>query len=141
MEPQTKKAISIRMIQEKKLLIEQIEKTPVIQIACEKTWVGRSTYYRWMTEDKKFAKVVKESMARWVQTMNDMAESQLLKNIKDGNMTAIIFWLKSRHVAYGNRVEITDTREREELTKDQELLIKRVLKKYNIKKISNSNPL
>lgn len=70
--------------------------------------------------------------------MNDMAESQLLKNIKDGNMTAIIFWLKSRHSAYGNRVEITDGREREELTKDQELLIKRVLKKYNIKKISNS---
>jgi hypothetical protein len=32
--------------------------------------------------------------------MNDMAESQLLNAVRDGNMTGIIFWLKSRHKAY-----------------------------------------
>ncbi len=33
--------------------------------------------------------------------MNDMAESQLLRRVNEGNMTAVIFWLKSRHCDYG----------------------------------------
>ncbi len=55
--------------------------------------------------------------------MNDLAESQLLKAIKDGNMTAISFWLRSRHSAYGNKMEIVDTTDREELTKEQKELV------------------
>ncbi len=41
---------------EKRILVEQLEKTPVVQIACEKTGVGRSTYYRWLKEDPEFSK-------------------------------------------------------------------------------------
>lgn len=59
--------------------------------------------------------------------MNDMAESQLLNAVRDGNMTGIIFWLKSRHPKYGNRVEITDSREREELTENESKLVRKIL--------------
>ena len=62
--------------------------------------------------------------------MNDLAESQLLKAIKDGNMTAISFWLRSRHSAYGNKMEIVDTTDREELTKEQKETVRRVLRAY-----------
>jgi hypothetical protein len=62
--------------------------------------------------------------------MNDVAESQLLKGMKDGNMTAIIFWLKSRHSAYGMKLEIVDTPDKDSLTKEQKETIARVLKKY-----------
>lgn len=62
--------------------------------------------------------------------MNDLAESQLLKSVRDGNMTAIIFWLKSRHVSYGNKLEIVENTEKEELTKEQKATIRRVLKQY-----------
>jgi len=31
---------------EQDLIIEQLKKTPIVQVACEKCGVGRSTYYR-----------------------------------------------------------------------------------------------
>ena len=65
--------------------------------------------------------------------LNDLAESQLLKAIKDGNMTAIAFWLRSRHTSYGNKLEIVDTQDKEELTKEQKEIVRRVLKTYKSK--------
>ena len=62
--------------------------------------------------------------------MNDLAESQLLKSVRDGNMTAIIFWLKSRHLSYWNKLEIVENTDKEELTKAQKEVIRRVLKQY-----------
>ena len=73
----TNKTSSIiwRQKQEKKLLLEQLEKTPIIQIVCEKTWISRATYYRWIKEDKEFAKNSRESLLKWISIMNDLAES------------------------------------------------------------------
>lgn len=95
-----KPSIASRIQEEKKLLLEHLEKTPIVQIACEKSGVGRSTYYRWLEQDKKFARSAKQALSKGVLIMNDLAESQLLKSVRDGNMTAIIFWLKSRHLSY-----------------------------------------
>lgn len=124
------KNINSRIREDKNLLLEHLEKTPIVQIACEKSGVGRSTYYRWLQSDLIFAKKAKKALQRWVFLMNDVAESQLLKGMKDGNMTAIIFWLKSRHSAYGMKLEIVDTPDKESLTKAQKETIARVLKKY-----------
>lgn len=122
-----------RMKDDKKILLEHLERTPIVQIACEKSGTGRSTYYRWIQSDIAFAKKAKKALQRWVFLMNDMAESQLLKGMKDGNMTAIIFWLKSRHSVYWNKIEIIDTPDREALTKEQKEVIRRVLKSYQNK--------
>ena len=60
--------------------------------------------------------------------MNDLAESQLLKSVRDGNMTAIIFWLKNHHPSYENKLEVTARIEEiKELSKDQKEIIKRAL--------------
>jgi hypothetical protein len=48
-------------------------------------------------------------------------------------MSAIAFWLRSRHVSYSNKLEIIDTPEREELTKEQKEIVRRVLKSYQVK--------
>ena len=56
-----------------------------------------------------------------------MAESQLLTAIKDQNMTAIIFWLKSHHPAYTNKVEVTGQLKQTNthfLKKEEELIAK-----------------
>lgn len=98
--------IKVRQDAEKALLIEQLRKTPIISVACDKTGVGRTSYYRWRDEDKEFATLADKSLAEGVLLMNDMAESQLLSAIKDGNMTAIIYWLKHRHSAYSTKIEI-----------------------------------
>lgn len=125
-----KLTIASRIQEEKKLLLEHLEKTPIVQIACEKSGVGRSTYYRWIEQDKKFARSAKQALSKGVLIMNDLAESQLLKSVRDGNMTAIIFWLKSRHLSYWNKLEIVENNDKEELTKAQKEVIRRVLKQY-----------
>jgi len=43
-QPET--VIHERIEANKKALIEQLKKTPIVQICCEKVNIGRATYYR-----------------------------------------------------------------------------------------------
>ncbi len=88
-------------------LVEQLKKTPIVQIACEKEGVGRASYYRWRKEDQEFADAADEAMCTGKSLISDLAESQLIKAIRDGNMTAIIYWLKNQHPDYRTRVELS----------------------------------
>ncbi len=121
--------IQERQQKEKQLLIEQLRKTPIIQIACEKVDIGRATFYRWRKEDSEFAQAAEIALEEGSGLVNDMAESQLMAAIRDQNLTAIIFWLKHHHPAYANRVEITTKTKREEeiLTPEQEAVLKKEL--------------
>lgn len=64
----------------------------VVTVACKSADVPRSTYYKWLKEDEDFAKAVKdiENIAL------DFGESQLHKQIGDGNTSATIFFLKTK---------------------------------------------
>lgn len=113
---------------EKKALIEQLRRTPIVQVATEKTGIGRSSYYRWR-QDPEFAAACDEALAAGTAMVNDMAESQLISAIKDKNLTAIIFWLKNHHKAYETRVKV-DARisQVDELTPEQSKLVEQALK-------------
>lgn len=115
--------------QQKQLIVEQLKKTPIVQIACEKTGIARSTYYRWKKQDKAFAKDAEEAIVAGELLINDMAESQLLSAIRDKNLTAIIFWLKHHHPRYATRVEVSARLQRapEELTPEQEAVVIKAL--------------
>ena len=63
----------------KALLIEQLKKTPIVQIACEKVNVSRATLYRWKDEDPVFAKDVDDAIVDGHLMVNDLAESQLIR--------------------------------------------------------------
>lgn len=134
-----KETVKHRVKNEKILLIEQFKKTPIVQVACEKTGIGRSTYYRWRKEDKAFAKSADEALSEGCLLVNDMAESQLISAIREQNMTAIIFWLKHHHSVYHTRVELSGKIETgEELTSEQKSIIKKALalaslNSYNLK--------
>lgn len=118
-----------RQERNKELLIEQLRKTPIVQIATEKISISRATYYRWRKEDDAFAKEADQALEDGRLLMNDMAESQLLSAIRDQNMTAIIFWLKNRHPAYAPRLQVTAKTETEEpLTPEQEETIREALR-------------
>jgi hypothetical protein len=64
----------------------------VVTIACKNLDLPRSTFYKWVKEDKKFAKQVKdiENIAL------DFAESKLHNQIENGNTSATIFYLKTK---------------------------------------------
>ncbi len=101
----------------KENLIEQLRTIPVIQVACQKAGVGRATYYRWRSEDKDFKKRADEALNEGTFFINDLAESKLISAIKDGNMTAIIYWLKSHHPAYTENKIFLSLETQEELIK------------------------
>lgn len=113
----------------KTLLIEQLKKTPIVQIACEKVGIGRATYYRWKKEDEDFAKLADEAILEGNLLVNDLAESQLISAIKNNNLGAIVFWLKHHHSNYATKVEISGSlkHQNEILTPEQEALVQKAL--------------
>lgn len=115
---------------QKQLLLEQLKKTPIVQVACEKTNIGRATYYRWRQEDKAFATQADEALSEGSLLINDMAESQLISAIKEKNLRAITFWLQTHHRAYRSKVEVNGKVEvdNKPLTPEQEALIRKALK-------------
>jgi len=98
-------SIQKRQTEERSALVENLKKMPIIQIACEKTGVSRATFYRWKNSNKRFSRQVDEALKESVEIVNDMAEAKLIASIKEGNITALIYWVKHGHTAYSKKVE------------------------------------
>ncbi len=113
---------------EQKFVLEQLRKMPIVQIACERSNIGRSTYYRWRREDAKFKKATDEAMQDGEEMINDLSESQLITLIKEKNFPAIQLWLRQHHPKYRNKVEVTTrTEEDEQLTPEEAKLVRNAL--------------
>lgn len=114
--------------QTKELFLEQLKKTPIVQIACEKLGISRASFYRWRAEDAAFAKAADGAVLEGRLLVNDLAESQLIGAVKDRNMQAIMYWLKHHHRDYRNRLEIEGTvNSIQELNPEQKELVRRAL--------------
>jgi hypothetical protein len=107
---------------------EELKKVPIVQVACEKSGLSRNSVYRWKKEDKEFSKKMDQAMADGVAFVNDMSESQLLTMIKEKNWSAISFWLKHRNDNYKSKIEITTKEDFDELTPEQEKIVREALK-------------
>ncbi len=120
--------------QTKQLFLEQLKKTPIVQIACEKLGVSRASFYRWRSEDAAFAKQADEATLEGHLLVNDLAESQLIGAVKDRNLQAIMYWLKHHHKDYRNRLEIEGTLNTiTELSDEQKELVKKALELTGVK--------
>ena len=93
-----KKAETIlnRITEQKKELLNLFRKNPVLQSICHRAGVSRATIYRWMEDDPTFAQFVKQAQSEGNEFVADMAKSQVIKQISEGNLTASFFWLKTR---------------------------------------------
>jgi len=131
-----------RQKQQKELIIEQLKKTPIIQICCEKIGVARATYYRWYSQDPEFAKKIDESLAEGAELVNDMAESGLISAIRDRNMPAIQFWLKTHKREYSTKLEINGKFQTEQvLNEEQKALLIKALELSNLLSPKDINQL
>lgn len=127
-------SIQKRQEKEKGLLLEQFKMTPIVQIACQKAGIARATYYRFRKSDPEFAKQADDALHEGVSLINDLAESQLLSLIRDRNLGSVVFWLKSHHPSYAEKLEVTGRLKHDyELTAEQEELIARALKMVTTK--------
>jgi hypothetical protein len=77
----------------KKAMLEALEKSlGIVTSACKSVDISRETHYRWLREDADY----KAAVDALSDVALDFAESQLHKQIKDGNSTATIFFLKTK---------------------------------------------
>ncbi|MDD5055833.1 MAG: hypothetical protein PHZ00_06235 [Candidatus Peribacteraceae bacterium] len=118
--------IAERTAKEKAALIEQLRRTPIIQIACEKTGVSRQTFYRWR-KDASFAQAADDALSDGRMLVNDLAESQLLTALRNGDPWSIQYWLRNNHAGYSNKLEITAKAPPETLTPEQQDQLNRAL--------------
>ncbi len=95
-----KKRTAAEQKQIKKQLIEMLQKMPLVQSACAKVGIGRSTLYRWKKEDASFAKELEAAQQISRAIMNDIAESKMIQRIEEGNPNMIRFWLTHNHPIY-----------------------------------------
>lgn len=63
----------------------------IVSYACNAVHISRWTYYRWRKTDEEFRKKCDDIREDTV----DVVESKLFNAIADGNITAIIFYLKT----------------------------------------------
>ena len=76
----------------KRKFIKQLtENLGNVSQTCTELNIGRRTYYHWL-EDEEFEVAVRDAE----ESLLDESEFQLMSAIKNGNLTAIIFHLKTK---------------------------------------------
>lgn len=75
-----------------------------VTTACKAAGISRKTFYKWHKEDTDFATEADEITDEQL----DFVEDKLLQAINEGNVSAIIFYLKTkgRKRGYSERVDI-----------------------------------
>jgi len=77
----------------KKALLQALEKSlGVVTVACKEAGVGRTSYYEYYRDDEEFRNAVDEIS----NVAIDFVESKLFQQIKEGNPTSTIFYLKTK---------------------------------------------
>lgn len=77
----------------KKKMIEALEKSlGIVTTAIKNVGINRDTHYEWMLKDENY----KKSVDGINEVTLDFAESQLHKQINEGNTSATIFFLKTK---------------------------------------------
>ena len=101
----------------KDLVLDQLRKSPIVEAACQKAGITRTTFYRWKKDDADFAKLIDEAIFEGALLVNDLAENQLISAVKDRNLSAVQYWLRHHHPTYANKLQISHDTQTDELTK------------------------
>lgn len=83
-----------------KKVIKLFHENPIVQIACHKAGVSRSTFYRWCKEDPQFKKICARALRISLDIANDSIESVLYRKAREGDMKAIPYWLSANSKKY-----------------------------------------
>jgi len=87
-----KSKVRLKMNKKEQFLEQWPDANFNISKTCRAIKISREAVYKWAKEDPEFERAMQESY----EAMNDIAEAALLKQIKAGNIAAIIFYLKCR---------------------------------------------
>lgn len=81
------------------------EMSGIVASACKAAGISRYTFYEWKKSDPEFAEKVEDIM----ELQKDFCESLILKKMKEGDTTMIIFYAKTKMKdrGYVERQEVT----------------------------------
>lgn len=106
-----KKAEAVATAQLKHELVKHLRDIPIASYACKRIGVPKATYYKWRKIDRVFCEASDEAIIAGRLSLNDVAKSQLVKLIKEGDFRSISFWLKNNDPDFGSKLtlKIEDT--------------------------------
>lgn len=81
-------------------VLKELENNPLIERACKKVGIARSTYYRWIEADPDFMAASEMAQEKGRMKLTDFVESKLLENINNNQQPAIAFWLSHNTMRY-----------------------------------------
>jgi hypothetical protein len=84
-DPESRAAVDLRIKEGKEAVLESLREVPFVRVAVKKAGIDKSTYYRWILEDKVFAKKAKEAKKAGMAPIRDGAISVFIKHGTDGN--------------------------------------------------------
>jgi hypothetical protein len=88
-----------RIHSQQEKVIEFLAESGNISFACKRAGISRETYYRW-ADTPRFSKKASAAIKLGKSFVNDLAHTQLIRNIQEGDMQAIRFQLANCHPDY-----------------------------------------
>lgn len=93
----------------KRAMVEALTRSlGVVKMACESVGISRQTHYTWLKEDEAY----QQACINIPDIVLDFAEHHLHKLIGEGNVTATIFYLKTKGKGRGyiekQEIEVTE---------------------------------
>jgi hypothetical protein len=90
-------------------MLEALERAlGVVSVAATQSGIGRTNHYLWIKNDEEYRAAV-DSLQ---DVALDFAETQLLKNVRDGDIASVIFYLKCKGKRRGyverQEIQLTD---------------------------------
>ncbi len=124
-----------RMEKEKQAVLDVLRKMPVIEMACQKTGVGTTTYYRWRRNDKEFLKESDIAFAEGKLFIIDLARTQMVSLMKDKHWPAIKYIIEHSNESLGSSSSGESYAEPEGLSPEQEQIVKIALQRVEPRKV------
>ena len=95
--------IEQRISEQKQKVLEFLEESGNVSFACKRSGISRETYYRWK-EDAGFEAMADVAIDYGKSFVNDLAHTQLVRKIQEGDMQAIRFHLANCHDDYRSKL-------------------------------------
>lgn len=119
-----------------KKMVEYLERTPVVESACSKLGIARSTHYRWMESEPEYKNDIERALQQGRSVVDDVAESHLISGVKNGQIGAVKFWLANNNDRYKRSVQIV----KQEMGAVPEEIIEKFLKFMYSKRYEEEEP-
>ena len=84
----------------KAAIAKRLSEVRIVEIACKSVGISRATYYRWLKEDNNFAWDCEDAIRMGTETICDLAESQIVSKIRNGDFKASTYFLEKHHKEY-----------------------------------------